>query len=382
MKTPKIFYPLFLLTLIGLVFSVLLLQLDYKVLFDATYQPSCNINAQFNCSAVAKSPYAFLFGIPVAMWGIALYIGILLYMWWGRQKYIYVNLLWVYFVFSLVSIVYFMISKSVLNTICLYCLVTYMVNWISTLILLIVWWTRGDYYALNLKPAQLHISQWGILLGGSGVLLLTGFLLFMSVPELSANPVVEAPDTLEGGYYDQQEMLGRFGKKDAAVKMILFSDYQCPFCAQFEAPLKEALTHFENIQLTRYEFPLDNQCNPIMGQNQLHENACQAAFLAKCAGVQGKFWEASALLHENHKFLNASNLDNIIQILKLDKDKMKTCMASKMTLGAVQRDIQFGLKKDLQSTPTYYINDKKYETVLPYPELKKALLEAGGKLKK
>jgi len=59
-----------LLCLAGLVLSILLEHLHFQLHNDPTFHSFCAIDRTVNCDIVASSPYAVLFGVPVATWGI------------------------------------------------------------------------------------------------------------------------------------------------------------------------------------------------------------------------------------------------------------------------------------------------------------------------
>ncbi len=80
------------------------------------------------------------------------------------------------------------------------------------------------------------------------------------------------------------------GSPDAAVVVVEFSDFQCPFCQRWyyeSLPEIRALAG-DDVAVAFLHFPL----------TQRHPNAAGAHFAAECAGAQGKFWEMHDLLFE------------------------------------------------------------------------------------
>ncbi len=80
------------------------------------------------------------------------------------------------------------------------------------------------------------------------------------------------------------------GSPDAAVVVVEFSDFQCPFCQRwYYESLPEIREQVgEGVAIAFLHFPL----------TQRHPNAAGAHFAAECAGAQGKFWEMHDLLFE------------------------------------------------------------------------------------
>lgn len=78
----------------------------------------------------------------------------------------------------------------------------------------------------------------------------------------------------------------KLGRDEALIKIVKFSDFQCPACAAAAAPFKQIHQEFpEEVQILYRHFPL-----PI------HPHAVAAAIAAEAAAKQNKFWEMNELL--------------------------------------------------------------------------------------
>jgi len=72
------------------------------------------------------------------------------------------------------------------------------------------------------------------------------------------------------------------GNKNAPIKLIEYSDFECPFCIRAFPTVDQILKTYKNDVLFYYmHFPL----------TQIHPNAQKAAEASLCAADQGKFWE-------------------------------------------------------------------------------------------
>ena len=97
------------------------------------------------------------------------------------------------------------------------------------------------------------------------------------------------------------------GPKDARVRIIEFADYQCPYCQQVYPLLNKIGQEFDGkVALVFKDMPLP-----------MHSQSAKAAEAARCAGVQGKFWELHDLLFENSKHLEVAQLKEYARTLQV-----------------------------------------------------------------
>jgi protein-disulfide isomerase len=167
-------------------------------------------------------------------------------------------------------------------------------------------------------------------------------------PDPSATP---ASTTLKGDSATRS-----IGPKNAPIVIDVYSDYQCPFCAALhETLLKLLRANPGKIRLQRRDYPLDSACNPSISA-PFHVAACEAAFYARCAAAQGKFWEMDALLFKDARALDAARLTALAQQLQLNGRKLKSCLASRKTRNAVIADINEARSRGVNATPTSFVN--------------------------
>jgi protein-disulfide isomerase len=155
------------------------------------------------------------------------------------------------------------------------------------------------------------------------------------------------------------------GPADAAVTIVEFSDFQCPYCIlavpELEALLKVYPTQ---VKLIFKEFPLE-----------IHSDAYRAATAALAAQKQGKFWEMHYALFGHHQDLSMASILNIAKDLKLDEARLRTDMDSKEIRDIVARDLQDGNTAGVEGTPTIFINGQRYNGRIDLPTLR-PLIEA------
>lgn len=146
------------------------------------------------------------------------------------------------------------------------------------------------------------------------------------------------------------------GNSEAAVTLVEYSDFQCPACAAFQAPLSGVLNIYKDDLNFEYKhFPL-----PI------HSYAQQAALAAEAAGQQGKFFEFHDLLFINQQTWAESLKPNSLFIeyaeeLDLDIDLFRKHLKSTILLDKVKEDFAEGKRLKVTGTPTFFLNGEKMQ---------------------
>ena len=93
----------------------------------------------------------------------------------------------------------------------------------------------------------------------------------------------------------------RIGPDRAAAVLVVFSDYQCPYCAQLEQRLAALRSRYSNDLAVVYRhFPLAN-----------HPAAVDAAIASECAATQGSFEAMHTALFAVQPQLGALHWDSI-----------------------------------------------------------------------
>ena len=140
------------------------------------------------------------------------------------------------------------------------------------------------------------------------------------------------------------------GSPMAPVTIYEFSDFQCPHCRIASPMLKKVVEESNGkVKLVFKQYPLPG-----------HPRARDAAKATVAAQKQGKFWEMHDLLFENQEVLQTANLDDYAKKLGLDMKRFKADMASKETEKKVDADIAEGHKAGVDSTPSIYVNDRRF----------------------
>lgn len=111
-------------------------------------------------------------------------------------------------------------------------------------------------------------------------------ILFLSLFLASCSTNSDILNQDPSAFLDKKIESPFFGNKDAKVQMMIFTDFECPACIQFDKIIGEELfekyVNTNKIGLTYSMFPL-----------RIHKNAPEDALAALCSESQGKFKEFS-----------------------------------------------------------------------------------------
>jgi protein-disulfide isomerase len=149
----------------------------------------------------------------------------------------------------------------------------------------------------------------------------------------------------------------RRGPENARARIVVFTDYQCDDCRNFEAELERVLAAAPDASLAIRYFPMCQACNP--NALDLHPNACWAARAAEAASIVGgdaAFWRMHAWLFARHGGFTDVELAAGLAELGFDRLSFATAMHSETTLARVREDIDLGMRVGLESTPMIFVN--------------------------
>ncbi|MGZ3697475.1 MAG: thioredoxin domain-containing protein [Bdellovibrionota bacterium] len=149
-----------------------------------------------------------------------------------------------------------------------------------------------------------------------------------------------------------------WGKENAPVTIVEFSDFQCPFCGRAADTVTAIKKKYgqSKIKLAFKQFPLP-----------MHKDARPAAEASMCIAEQGpdKFWKFHDLAFKNQDKLDSASLEKYAKESGADAKKYSECVASKKFADAVQKDMDYGEKIGVKSTPTFFINGQLVNGAVP-----------------
>ncbi len=153
--------------------------------------------------------------------------------------------------------------------------------------------------------------------------------------------VLLEPPTAEVALYDAPVR----GQSSAPVLLIEFADYQCPYCQAMEPTLQKLQAQYGNkLKFSYKSFPLPN-----------HPYAEKAAEAARCAGLQGKYWQYHDALYKSRK-LEVPDLKEQAKSLDLNSNEFNQCLDSGAQAAAVAKDLNEGVTLGITGTPSFFVN--------------------------
>jgi protein-disulfide isomerase len=149
-----------------------------------------------------------------------------------------------------------------------------------------------------------------------------------------------------------------WGNEDAAVTIVEFSDFQCPFCGRFHVETYPRLreTYGDRIRFVYRDFPILS----------LHPNALISAQAANCANDQGQYWQYHNLLLTNQDRSTRADLGAFAEQLVLDMNVFDDCLDSRRYEQEVNADYRDGASYGVTGTPTFFINGRPLVGAQPY----------------
>jgi len=144
------------------------------------------------------------------------------------------------------------------------------------------------------------------------------------------------------------EQLPSLGEHSAKVLVLEFGDFQCPYCRQHAlTTMSQILDKYIRTGKVRYvfaQFPLDE-----------HNQARLLAAAARCAHLQGKFWELHAALFRNQEPTDEPALQQRATQLGLSPSDFTHCLHDSGTSSEINAEKHLGERLGVAGTPWFVI---------------------------
>ena len=136
------------------------------------------------------------------------------------------------------------------------------------------------------------------------------------------------------------------GPADAPVTLVLFDDFQCPYCARLVPTIEQIMQAYPNqVRVVFKHFPLS-----------MHKFARQAAVASIAARNQGKFWPLHDQLFANYNQLNDEKIRALAASVDLDMEQFDKDIQDPALQQEIAADMQLGTSSGVRGTPAVYIN--------------------------
>lgn len=342
-----------------LALSVYLTLHYFEVMYPKGLQSGsfCNLNDFFNCDASIHSSFSSVFGVPISAFGIILSFFTLIGVSFGTESFrntVTVNLL-----LNLIGCaLLFFCSLIFVGSLCPLCLLYYMVSALAFYI------ARKQNPQFLKKPAQ--SVRINVLYGVLIAVVLSAvhaydnelksqteqsdrLLVEATMSEYKAQPFID---------FKEDSKFKLATQTNAPIKLVIFSDFECPACKMFSEQLHELIPKYQGkIEIAYHFFPLDQSCNSSI-KRVMHQHACEAARVALCLPP------AEFQATHDDLFKNQDRLESYLKQITAERN-LQNCVQDAATEKALLADLAAAEKVELQSTPTFLLNGRKLEGVIP-----------------
>lgn len=315
----------------------------------------CNVNQFFNCDKTTQSKLSMIFGVPISLFGIL--IGLIVFCGQILKNQNYDRTSYFILIINFAGcLILFTYSLLILNGLCPFCTLYYIA---SGLTLFLFYKKR-----LSIRPATnflLLFALTTLLLGGLARIYIDKKLALQS--SLSADVIKQFYSMKNIGSPVISSEFKIASAINAPIKMIIFSDFECPTCKVFSEMLPQIVNRYQDkIDIQYFFYPLDNACNPNVPR-KIHPNACKAAYIASCIPIHA-FAKSHDELFMNQEKFNSGFLEQFIKAHNLE-----ACVSDPKTKEKILSLTTAATPYNLNVTPTYIINGVKLEGIVPIEAL-------------
>ena len=362
----------------GVIVSILLLLIHVRTVAGdlSGVAQLCGADGRFDCSQAAASGWSTVLGVPIAALGLGFYLAVVvtaalggLAEWRSDASRPGANVAGIVHIGFILSVLYSVflayVNLTQLEKSCDKCMMLYAVNLVG--LVTSAAWTSGRARVVALESFRGLGASLPTL--PAGVLVLTALVAIggsvWQSNQIKAEAAQDAPaPELEGRAVDAELLRAAHapsvGPADAAVVIVEFSDFECPFCARFAAM----------VDVLKSEFPTELRVEFRHFPLTMHPNARIAARATVCAQELGRFWELHDAVFQNQRNLTRESVLRLAGRLDLNEDELADCMDSDFAESRVQQDRAAGEALGIRGTPTLFINGRRYAGRLELNDLR------------
>ena len=363
------------LALAGVVLGFILTRnyFQYTVVGAAS---GCAINSYVDCDRISASAFSAIGRVPISALGLGMHAAVLAALVVAHfNTRVRQGLVGGSAVLALaataVSVVLAVISFFVIRALCLYCTALQLVN--LALAGTLVFGLAGG--AERLKRAVRSLAGPaigpGVMAGCIGIVVAVAATWGLSSGaerQLLEQQIFEARDSQR--LADRYLAFRRFefelsdspqlGDPNAPITLVVYADYNCPHCHEFDPRIIEVANAFADVRLVYKFYPLDGTCNRSMPRTS-RSSSCAAAAAAYAAYQEGKFWEYNETLFANFQRYGPNRLvDYARQVGLSDPEVVRTALDDRTVRAKIEADIAEADRAGVQATPTLFINGRQF----------------------
>ena len=317
------------------------------------------------CDVVRASSYAHLWGLPLPVYGVAMYAVLALLVFveplaggrWSRTiSQLVTAISGAGFLFS----AYLSgIEKFVVHAWCTWCIISAITVTLIFLVALLE--------LLRPSPLPESTTVIAVLRKYVTVIILAIFagipaFILLSRQQQATLPIAASSALLrEHGLRPNTHITGN---PNSPVTVIEFGDFQCPSCGVAEQTMRKIrLAYGKYVRFAFRHFPIP----------ALHPNAEKASEASECAAEQGKFWQAYEKFYDNQSDLTVPALELYAGEMGLDRARFNQCLESGAMASRVAEDVADARALGVDRTPMFFVDDQVIVGAQDYADFAKVL---------
>jgi protein-disulfide isomerase len=158
------------------------------------------------------------------------------------------------------------------------------------------------------------------------------------------------------------------GERDAPLELVMFGDFQCPFCLGAQSSLRRVRERLgERLLFGFRHLPIPER----------HPLAPMAAEASEAAAAQGRFWDYHDALYAIQPKLSRETMLEAARDLGLDADRIDAELEAGAHRDRVARDVASAEASGATGTPTFFVNGIRLYGAYDASSLVEALEEEG-----
>ena len=293
-------------------------------------------------------------GLPVSFAGLAYFLAAVIAWIGARRDGVSPRFRWLIRLGALTSIFYVVVMV-VEASFCVYCTAAHIGNLAFWLVAERASPSRGVSWRQPVTVVAVFVVATGLLAGTDSIWTKRVGEAAEAERQSSTSEIINRPPSAPGAAFT-----GRYlqGPEKAQVRIVIYSDYQCPDCRRIEAQARQILAERDDVSFSAKHFPMSNLCNKYTRSNR-HPNACWAARAAETAGMlrgSDGFFEMHRLLFDRGGSFTDAELDDFLTDLAYDVTEFKLLMQSAKVDSLIRQDIDEARALGLHYTPMVFVN--------------------------
>ncbi len=362
----KLYYIISLAAIILGLSSSVLLSYTYFKGYNTIISLFCSDSGYLDCSSVISGKYSSIFGLPISVLGVWLYIMAALYLIFplmnnDKKNYLYGLLFWMLILANIANLALLLVSIFEKNSLCTFCVIHY----ISTLMLTFAV-LRNDFKNKVIKESKSYFkSLWSNRLYKKDVITFVIVGLFMlSSLFLFSQSTLNSWTKLkfESSFFKQKILdfdaknVPFIGDSNAPAKFLVFHDYQCGVCLNSYYEFKALAKEYPKLVKVQYiNFPFFSSSR----KSKFDSNKLSQYSLV--AHKFGKYFEFTELIYESLQkkiYIDLNRIKEIFKKLNITKPFSEIEKIANESSAEIDRQKAFAKKVGVRGTPTILFNGR------------------------